>query len=113
MLIDQTSRKDAFCQHALNNPNEVLVIEDALDDDRFINNPLVTGDPYFRSYAGAPLETPKGNVLGMLCVIDRQPRQITEQQNALQLLANRVMRYFERRNCCLATAMVLNLGRLD
>ncbi|WP_417885799.1 GAF domain-containing protein [Zunongwangia sp.] len=90
--VAQTDRKDSFCQHSFHNPEEVLVIKDSLKDERFINNNLVTGDPHIRFYAGAPLETPSGNILGTLCVIDRKPREINEdQKKALKLLAKKAM----------------------
>ncbi len=90
--INETRVEDSFCQHALHNPNEVLVIENALEDERFVNNKLVLKDPNIRFYAGAPLVTKKNNVLGTLCIIDRKPRQFSkEQQRALQILAKKAM----------------------
>ncbi|MBL0745261.1 GAF domain-containing protein [Chryseolinea lacunae] len=88
----ETLRSDSFCQHALTKPKELLVVNDPLNDERFKNNRYVTGTPNIRFYAGAPLETPKGNVLGTLCVIDDKTREISEEQKrALQLLAKKVM----------------------
>lgn len=93
-----TSREDSFCQHAFHHPKEVLVVNDSMKDDRFKNNPLVLGDPNIRFYAGAPLETPNGNVLGTLCVIDRKPREIADtHKQALQLLAKKAMDYLNAR----------------
>lgn len=100
--IQQTPRHDAFCQYALPNPNQVLVVDDPLHDERFRNNPLVLGNPHIRFYAGAPLETAGGYVLGTLCVIDNKPRHITEsQKKALMLLARQVMDYMELRKLVL------------
>lgn len=97
LLENHTSRKDAICQHTLGDPNEVLVINDLTRDDRFENNSLVQ-DKGFRFYAGAPLTTPKGNVLGTLCIIDHKPRTITPQQKeALQLLADKAMNFLNYR----------------
>ncbi|PIQ20862.1 MAG: hypothetical protein COW65_12555 [Cytophagales bacterium CG18_big_fil_WC_8_21_14_2_50_42_9] len=94
----ETPREYAFCQHALQNPQEVLVVDNPLHDARFKDNPLVTGDPHIRFYAGAPLETAQGHVLGTLCIIDNKPRTITDaQKNALRLLAKKAMNYLETR----------------
>ena len=96
--INGSPQKDAFCLHALHNPKEVLVVEDPLNDERFRENPFVQGQPHIRFYAGAPLETPKGNVIGTLCIIDSKPRTISEnQKNALKLLAKKVMDYLNNR----------------
>ncbi len=100
---NQTSREDSFCRHTLNNPKEVLVVKDSLKDLRFRDNPLVTEDPNIRFYAGAPLETPTGSVLGTLCVIDNQPREITEnEQRVLQILARKAMTYLNTRKLLLS-----------
>ncbi len=92
LSFSQTSRKDSFCQHTLHQPKEVLIVSDSLKDERFKNSVLVKGDPHIRFYAGAPLETPNGNVLGTLCVIDTKPRKISEnQKKALKILAKKAM----------------------
>lgn len=87
----ETPRESAFCAHALVDPG-ILVVPDATTDSRFAANPLVTGEPYIRFYAGAPLTTETGETLGTLCVIDRHTRELSEgQRNALRVLATHAM----------------------
>ncbi|MHA7057653.1 GAF domain-containing protein [Aquimarina sp. M1] len=101
----ETKKEDAFCFHALKNPEEILVVNDSLEDNRFQKNPLVTGHPNIRFYAGAPLKTPRGNVLGTLCIIDTIPRHISDnQKRALQLLADRVMDFLNARKLLISQA---------
>jgi GAF domain-containing protein len=69
----ETGRDISFCAHALHS-GAVLLVPDALRDPRFADNPLVTGDPCVRFYAGAPLETRPGVRLGTLCLLDTRPR---------------------------------------
>src|SRR5690606_9257794 len=96
--IDSTPIEQSFCLHTLDNPSEVAVVTDALADDRFVENPLVTGPHQFRFYAGAPLITDSGVPIGTLCVIDRVPRSIeSSQQEALKALASQVTRLLELR----------------
>lgn len=71
--VSETDRRISFCAHAILN-NGALVIEDASQDERFADNPLVTGDPHIRFYAGHPLHTLSGQGMGTLCIIDRVPR---------------------------------------
>jgi PAS domain S-box-containing protein len=91
LAIDQTPREVAFCAHALHGP-DLLEVPDATQDRRFADNALVLAEPKIRFYAGAPLVAPGGEVLGTLCVIDRVPRKLTEQQGrALRVLSRHAM----------------------
>jgi len=83
----ETGRDISFCGHAILG-NDIFVIEDALEDERFTDNPLVTGDPKIRFYAGAPLRYLDGNKIGTLCIIDQKPRVLdTEDYTMLRDLA--------------------------
>jgi hypothetical protein len=103
----ETPRDQAFCAYTILEP-KVLQVPDATLDPRFATNPLVTGEPRIRFYAGTPLITPDGFALGSLCVIDRQPRALKpEQKTALETLGRVVVTELELRRTCtdLATAM--------
>lgn len=78
----ETSREIAFCDYTIRS-GEIFAVEDALLDERFRANPLVTGYPGIRSYVGAPLTTVDGYNLGALCAIDTKPRCYSEQQMAV------------------------------
>ena len=82
LSASETSRGISFCGHAILN-SSLLVIEDASLDPRFSDNPLVTGDPHIRFYAGAPLHNSEGFRLGTLCLIDRVPRTFGEEDESL------------------------------
>jgi anti-sigma regulatory factor (Ser/Thr protein kinase) len=95
----QTSRAVSFCSHAIEQPG-LFIVHDAREDERFRDNPFVTGGPFVRFYAGAPLVTPEGHALGTLCVIDRVPRMLTDgQREALDALRRQAEAQLElRRN---------------
>ena len=98
LKVCETSREVSFCAHALAS-YEVLVVPDALADPRFADNPLVTGEPFIRFYAGVPIVSPEGHKLGTVCVIDTVARSpLTDQQEKLlQSLAQIAMDQLERR----------------
>jgi len=83
----ETPREVSFCGHAILGDN-TFVVENAAQDPRFSDNPVVTGDPNVRFYAGHPLHSQDGSRVGTLCVIDRTPRKLTlEQMEVLRDLA--------------------------
>jgi|TARA_B110000459_G_scaffold101109_1_gene112441 EAL domain-containing protein (putative c-di-GMP-specific phosphodiesterase class I) len=81
----QTPRKRAFCSYAIHY-DDIMLVDDTLTDERFRHNPLVTGEPFVRSYAGAVLHSPEGLPLGTLCLIDTQPRTFSKKEQR-QLIA--------------------------
>lgn len=96
--VTQTPRDIAFCNTAIQS-GDVLVVNDALDDPRFANNPLVLQAPHVRFYAGAPLISSEGHALGTLCVIDRMPRSFTTgQREILASLSRQVIAQMELRS---------------
>lgn len=95
---EETPKEYAFCAHAINDPQDIFIIEDARKDARFHDNPLVIDDPNVIFYAGVPLKSEEGLPMGTLCVIDNKPKQLSqEQQNSLRALAKQVMNLFELR----------------
>ncbi len=101
LQASETPRKVAFCAHAIAQPGELFVVPDSLQDARFRDNPLATGDPHVRFYAGSPLVVPGGRALGTLCVIDHEPRELDENQlELLRVLSRQVVAQLELRRQC-------------
>ncbi|QJD79888.1 GAF domain-containing sensor histidine kinase [Spirosoma rhododendri] len=96
--LTQTPVQHSFCAHAITQPTQTMIVTDARQDDRFSDNPLVTGEHNIVFYAGAPIVNKEGIALGSLCVIDNEPRQLRPSQlQALQALARQVMTLLELR----------------
>ncbi|MBW4935052.1 sensor domain-containing phosphodiesterase [Marinobacter sp. F4206] len=94
--LQETPRSVAFCDHAIRQ-DKLFVVEDAAQDPRFRNNPLVTDEPHIRFYAGMPVREPSGFKLGTLCIIDDQPRTYTEiDLDVLRTLASLIEDELER-----------------
>jgi len=96
--VNATHRDVSFCGHAIHD-DEIFVIENAVADERFFDNPLVTDDPNIRFYAGMPIKSEKGFNLGTLCVIDTKPKKLSDQQlKALKILGGQVSKLIELRD---------------
>ena len=96
--VAELPRATSFCAHAILEPETTLVVPDATEDDRFRDNPLVTGWPKIRFYAGVPLVMNGGEAIGTLCAIDRQPRVLSKLQlEALRAAAHSIIVLLEKR----------------
>jgi GAF domain-containing protein len=95
--LTESPRDISFCGHAIIG-NDIFEITDAVEDERFADNPLVVSQPLIRYYAGAPLITPDGFKLGTICAIDVRPRRLNvAQRDTLTALSRLVMRQLDRR----------------
>lgn len=97
--VAQTPREDAFCAHAIG-MSTPLVVNDAREDERFQDNPLVNGPPNIRFYAGVPIRTTAGLAVGTLCALDTRPRTLSEDEaqvlNDLAAILTKEVQYRER-----------------
>ena len=99
----ETPRDISFCGHVVAD-QELLIVPDAFEDNRFHDNPLVTGDPRVRFYAGVPIRTPDGHILGSFCAIDHEARQVSaDQLDMLSILGRQVADQLELRRQLLLT----------
>jgi len=97
LSVDQTPRDIAFCDRAIR-ADEPFIVEDARNDPRFADNPLVTQDPFIQSYLGIPLKLPDGYIVGTLCIIDQEPRVFSEHEiSIVQNFGNLVLGELELR----------------
>ncbi len=95
--VRETSRSIAFCRYTILS-RKTMIIEDLAADPRFADHPLVVNPPYARFYAGAPLVTHEGRCIGTLCILDVQPRTLTQEQTRLlERLASQAIDAFESR----------------
>ncbi|MES1216591.1 MAG: GAF domain-containing protein [Bacteroidota bacterium] len=96
-LVEETPRDQAICGHTILQDN-ILIIEDTKEDERFYDNPLVCGEMNIRFYAGAPIVSPAGYKLGSLCVIDHKPRKLSSvEKKSLSLIASHITHLLELR----------------
>lgn len=109
--VRETPLESSFCARAILE-QDFLLVPDATKDARFDCNPLVTGEPHLRFYAGALLKTEEGLPIGTVCVLDYRPRDLSElQQQTLRVLARQVMKQLELRRAL--KARVASERRLD
>ncbi|RYH00196.1 MAG: response regulator [Alphaproteobacteria bacterium] len=108
--VCQTDRESSFCAHSIAT-GQMLVIPDATEDPRFSDNRLVTGPPHIKFYAGCPMVSRKGMVLGSLCVIDTKPRELSAHQSRiLRMLAQQAMDRLEARRDAMLNDRMLRVA---
>jgi len=116
LAAKETPRSMSFCSHAILD-EDVMTISDATKDERFFDNPLVTGEPNIRFYAGKPIKDPDGKMLGTLCIIDTKPREFSRADKSVLIdLANWVESEFKNTvltNSLKQTATDLSLAQKE
>ncbi|MGB5437943.1 MAG: GAF domain-containing protein, partial [Maribacter sp.] len=96
--VSETPKEYAFCAHAINEEDDIFIVQDSRTDERFHDNPFVVGEPQVIFYAGVPLLTPEGLPLGTLCVIDHKPKLLSQSQiTSLKALSKQVMNLLQLR----------------
>jgi diguanylate cyclase (GGDEF)-like protein/PAS domain S-box-containing protein len=115
LTATEIPRSISFCAHVILEPNNVCVVPNTLVDERFKTNPLVTSELKIRFYAGAPLVTPEGYAIGVLCVMDYVPRELSAwQKEALRTLSRQVMTQIElRRNLVEMSRIIAECKRTE
>ncbi|MDI6767306.1 MAG: PAS domain S-box protein [Bacteroidota bacterium] len=113
--IKEIPRNVGICAHPIMESEELFIIHDTTLDERFVNNPMVQNEPHIRFYAGAPLVTSDNLVLGVLCVLDSVPRELTkEQMTALRALSRSVVNELDlRRNINILSTSNTDLKRTE
>lgn len=98
LATSETPKEYALCAHAITTPSEIFIVPDSRKDERFADNPLVTGSPHIIFYTGVPLVNPEGFPLGTLCIIDHTPKELSPNQiESLRALASQVVALLELR----------------
>lgn len=96
--IKEIPRNIGICSHAIMKPDELFIIQDTFLDERFVNNPMVQNEPHIRFYAGSPLVTSDNFVLGVLCILDSVPRELSKEQvTALKILSRFIVNELDLR----------------
>ena len=112
VTVREIGRELAFCNHTIQQPGHMTVVPDATLDERFRENPLVTGDAHIRFYAGMPLTTASGETLGALCTLDTEPHAISPSQlDALARLSRQVVSQLELRRTAAENARLCTDAR--
>ncbi|MFN3802494.1 GAF domain-containing protein [Belliella pelovolcani] len=104
--FNEVKIEETFCKYTLGNPDDILIIDNPLEDDRVKDNKLVTCDGGIKFYASAPLVSNHGNVLGTVCVLDYKERKFSDKKyEALRLISKKVMDYLETRRAMFLQSM--------